>query len=515
MGKSKATVISKEMKTGVTFNDVAGLAEAKVEVMEVVDFLKNPGKYKNLGAKIPKGALLVGPPGTGKTLLAKATAGEANVPFLSVSGSDFIEMFVGVGPSRVRDLFAQARSMNGPCLIWIDEIDAVGRARGKGGAAGGNDERENTLNQLLVEMDGFASSSQVVVMAGTNRPDTLDAALTRPGRFDRTILVDNPDIAGRAEIFRIYLPKVRYAGRPDALQEMSEKLAALSPGFSGAEIANVVNEAALVAARNQKQEIGMTEFHHAMDRQIGGIEKKSKVLGKDEKTRVAHHEAGHAVTGWFLEHAAPLLKVSIVPRGMAALGYAQYVPKERKLYTKEQMMDTMCMMLGGRIAEIIFFGRGSTGAQDDLQKVTRMAYGIITSYGMNNKIGNLSFEQPQGLASNRPYSEHTAELIDEEVRVLVATAYERTMKLLTEKKEVMTELAALLLEKEVLQKEDVISVLGERPWKEASTFEELRTGVVSESVLEPPPAERDDLGEAIPGATLAAKASDTSPAQPR
>jgi len=474
VGKSKPTIINKEAKTGVTFKDVAGLAEAKVEVMEVVDFLKNPGRYADLGAKIPRGALLTGPPGTGKTLLAKATAGEANVPFLSVSGSDFIEMFVGVGPSRVRDLFAQAKTMQ-PCIVWIDEIDAIGKARGRGGMMGGNDERENTLNQLLVEMDGFSTSGQVVVLAGTNRPDTLDSALLRPGRFDRTIEVGNPDIGGRAEIFRVHLPKLRLGVE---MQELSETLASLTPGFSGAEIANVVNEAALTAARREKDAVELDDFHAAMDRVIGGLERKSKVLTKEEKTTVAHHEAGHAVTGWFLQHASPLLKVSIVPRGMAALGYAQYVPKERKLHTKEIMMDTMCMLLGGRIAESIFFGKISTGAQDDLRKVTRIAYSIVTLYGMNSKVGNLSFP-PRGdgqFDSQRPYSEEKAEQVDEEVRILVNSAYERTLELLTSKKELAAQIAQLLLEKEVIHRDDVEKVLGARPWKEATTFEELANG---------------------------------------
>jgi len=464
VGKAKPNIISKEKKTGVTFNDVAGLAEAKVEVMELVDFLKNPQKYRDLGAKIPKGALLVGPPGTGKTLLAKATAGEANVPFLSVSGSDFIEMFVGVGPSRVRDLFAQAKTMQ-PCIIFIDEIDAVGRARGRGAQMGGNDERENTLNQLLVEMDGFSTTGQIVVLAGTNRPDTLDQALLRPGRFDRTINVDPPDVKGRTEIFLVHLKKLKLA---IDMEEVAPKLASLTPGFSGAEIANVCNEAALIAARHKKEAVSLDDFHAAMDRVIGGLEKKSKVLTVEDKTRVAHHEAGHAVTGWFLEHAAPLLKVSIVPRGVAALGYAQYVPKERKLHTKEQMMDTMCMMLGGRVAEHLFFERISTGAQDDLQKVTRLAYSLVTSYGMNGKLGNRSYAPPaEGqLASQRPYSEHTAELVDEEVRALARQAYDRTLALLTEKKDLVAKLAEKLLEKEVILKDDVISVLGERPWQD-------------------------------------------------
>jgi len=465
VGKSKPTIIAKEKKTGVLFKDVAGLAEAKVEVMEVVDFLKNPEKYKSLGAKIPKGALLVGPPGTGKTLLAKATAGEASVPFLSVSGSDFVEMFVGVGPSRVRDLFAQAKTM-APCIIFIDEIDAIGRSRGKGGGMGGNDERENTLNQLLVEMDGFVETGNIVVMAGTNRPDVLDSALLRPGRFDRQIQVDPPDIKGRVEILKVYLPKVKYQEDLE-LDEVAQRLAALTPGFTGAELANVVNEAALIAARYEKESIDFDDFSGAIDRIIGGLEKKSKVLSLEEKTLVAHHEAGHAVTGWFLKHAAPLLKVSIVPRGSAALGYAQYLPKEQKLHTKEQMIDTMCMMLGGRIAEKIFFDKVSTGAQDDLQKVTRLAYSIVTLYGMNDAIGNRSYpsnNQDGSIQHSRPYSEQTAELVDEEVRAIANAAYERTRVLLTEKKDLMAAVAKLLLEKEVIHKSDVEAILGKRPF---------------------------------------------------
>jgi len=465
VGKSKPTIISKEKSTGVSFKDVAGLNEAKVEVMELVDFLKRPEKYQDLGAKIPKGALLVGPPGTGKTLLAKATAGEANVPFLSVSGSDFIEMFVGVGPARVRDLFSQAKAMQ-PCIVFIDEIDAVGKARGRGGSFGGNDERENTLNQLLVEMDGFTSNGQIVVLAGTNRPDTLDPALLRPGRFDRQINIDPPDVKGRTEIFMVHLPKVRTKDDPGKL---AAKLAALTPGFSGADIANVVNEAALIAARHEKDYVFMDDFHAAMDRIIGGLEKKSKVMTVEDKTRVAHHEAGHAVSGWFLEHAAPLLKVSIVPRGVAALGYAQYVPKEKKLYTKAQMLDTMCMMLGGRVAETLFFKDVSTGAQDDLSKVTRLAYSLVTSYGMNDKIGNRSYPPPaEGqMAAQRPYSEQTAEVVDEEARRLAKDSLERTIKLLTEKKDLVKAVAERLMEREVIQREDVIELLGERPWKDS------------------------------------------------
>ena len=507
VGKSKPTIVTKEQNTGVTFKDVAGLAEAKVEVMELVDFLKSPKRYQELGAKIPKGALLTGPPGTGKTLLAKATAGEANVPFLSVSGSDFIEMFVGVGPSRVRDLFAQAKTMQ-PCIIWIDEIDAVGRARNKGGGmGGGNDERENTLNQLLVEMDGFTTTGQIVVMAGTNRPDTLDAALLRPGRFDRNIEVTAPDISGRAEIFRVHLAKLALA---TDMVPLSEQLASLTPGFSGAEIANVANEAALQAARKSKDAVELEDFHAAMDRVIGGLEKRSKVMTVAEKTRVAHHEAGHAVTGWFLEHASPLLKVSIVPRGMAALGYAQYVPKERKLHTKEMMLDTMCMMLGGRIAEFIFFGRISTGAQDDLQKVTRIAYSLVTVYGMSDRIGNMSFPQPQDGQMNkaRPYSEQTAVIVDEEVRAIVNAAYARTVDLLTSKKDLAAALAQELLEKEVIHRADVEAILGKRPWKEAASYEELVHGVGNSR----PAAEAVDEAEVDAGTPGAADAGGAGPA---
>ena len=514
VGKSKPTIITKEQNTGVAFKDVAGLAEAKVEVMELVDFLKRPERYRELGAKIPKGALLVGPPGTGKTLLAKATAGEANVPFLSVSGSDFIEMFVGVGPARVRDLFAQAKAMQ-PCIIFIDEIDAVGKARGRGGVMGGNDERENTLNQLLVEMDGFSSSGQIVIMAGTNRPDSLDSALLRPGRFDRMINVDPPDIKGRAEIFRVHLPRITLA---EPVDEVAKRLAALSPGFSGADIANVVNEAALIAARHKKETVGFDEFDKALDRVIGGLEKKTKVLSVAEKTRVAHHEAGHAVTSWFLEHASPLLKVSIVPRGVAALGYAQYVPKERKLHTKDQMMDTMCMMMGGKAAEALFFKRISTGAQDDLKKVTQLAYALVSTYGMSAKIGHLSYRPPQDgqLASQRPYSELTAEIVDEEARKIANHAYDRTLKLLEEKKELVKALAELLLEKEVIHKADVVAVLGERQWKDSDTYDEIIDGMTA-----PPPtadgpvrAEPVDGGPVPPAEPAAAATSEVPPEVP-
>jgi len=482
VGKAKPNVIKADKKPDVTFRDVAGCDEAKGEVAEFVTFLKETDKFAKLGARMPKGALLVGPPGTGKTMLAKATAGEASVPFLSISGSDFIEMFVGVGPSRVRDLFAQARAM-APCIIFIDEIDAVGRKRGRGGFAGGNDERENTLNQLLVEMDGFNTTSGIVILAATNRADILDDALLRPGRFDRQILVDLPDVTGRRDIFVTHLAKIKLGVD---VESTAQTMASLTPGFSGADIANVCNEAALHAARQQSDAVGLEHFHSAIDRVVGGLEKKTKVMSELERTTVAHHEAGHATVGWFLEHASPLLKVSIVPRGRAALGYAQYVPKEAKLSTKAEMIDTICMMLGGRIAERLFFNKITTGAQDDLQKVTRLAYSLVTTYGMNDLMGNVSYPptKPGDFASTRPYSEQTAELVDREVRALVDGAYERTMALLTDKKHLAKKLAELLLEKEVIMKDDVISVLGPRPWAELNSYAELTTG---EKDAPPPP----------------------------
>ena len=400
IGKSKATLFDKEAQVSVTFNDVAGLEEAKQEVMEIVDFLKNPKKYTNLGGKIPKGALLIGAPGTGKTLLAKAVAGEAQVPFFSLSGSDFVEMFVGVGASRVRDLFRQAKD-KAPCIIFIDEIDAIGRARGKNNIVGGNDERENTLNQLLVEMDGFGTDSGIIILAATNRPDVLDSALLRPGRFDRQVSIDKPDLNGREQIFKVHLKPVKLADGVDA-----KKLSAQTPGFAGAEIANVCNEAALIAARKNKEAVDMQDFQDAIDRVIGGLEKKNKIISPEEKRIVAYHEAGHAIAGWFLEHADPLVKVSIVPRGVAALGYAQYLPKEQFLYTTEQLEDGMCMTLGGRVAEDITFGKISTGAQNDLERITKLAYAMVTIYGMNDKVGNVSFNDTQGeYQFNKPYSE--------------------------------------------------------------------------------------------------------------
>lgn len=460
IGRSKAQLFDKDTKVNKTFKDVAGLEEAKLEVMEIVDFLQNPKKYTNLGGKIPKGVLLVGPPGTGKTLLAKAVAGEAGVPFFSLSGSDFVEMFVGVGASRVRDLFKQAKE-KAPCIIFIDEIDAIGRARGKNLMQGSNDERENTLNQLLAEMDGFGTDSGVIIMAATNRPDILDSALMRPGRFDRQITVDRPDLNGREEIFKVHLqPLTKLSTDVDA-----HKLAAQTPGFAGAEIANVCNEAALIAARHNKEAVDMQDFQDAIDRVIGGLEKKNKIISPEEKSIVAYHEAGHAIAGWYLPHADPLLKVSIVPRGVAALGYAQYLPKEQYLYRTEQLMDSMCMTLGGRIAEAIFFGKISTGAQNDLERITKLAYSMITIYGMNSKVGHVSFHDPQGeYGYQRPYSEKTAELIDEEVRALIQKAYDITEALLTEKKAELELVAKALLEKEILFKSDLETLIGRRPF---------------------------------------------------
>lgn len=480
IGRSKAQLFDKDTKVNKTFKDVAGLQEAKLEVMEIVDFLQNPKKYTNLGGKIPKGVLLVGPPGTGKTLLAKAVAGEAGVPFFSLSGSDFVEMFVGVGASRVRDLFKQAKE-KAPCIIFIDEIDAIGRARGKNLMQGSNDERENTLNQLLAEMDGFGTDSGVIIMAATNRPDILDSALMRPGRFDRQITVDRPDLQGREEIFKVHLlPLTKLSTDVDA-----HKLAAQTPGFAGAEIANVCNEAALIAARHNKEAVDMQDFQDAIDRVIGGLEKKNKIISPEEKSIVAYHEAGHAIAGWYLPHADPLLKVSIVPRGVAALGYAQYLPKEQYLYRTEQLMDSMCMTLGGRIAEDIFFGKISTGAQNDLERITKLAYSMITIYGMNEKVGHVSFHDPQGeYGYQRPYSEKTAELIDEEVRALIQKAYDITKSLLTEKKAELEKVAKALLEKEILFKADLEDLIGRRP------HDPIEEPVVAiESAIETPAAE--------------------------
>ncbi len=461
IGKSKATLFDKAgTKVNITFADVAGLDEAKVEVMEIVDFLKNPKKYTNLGGKIPKGALLIGPPGTGKTLLAKAVAGEAQVPFFSLSGSDFVEMFVGVGASRVRDLFKQARE-KAPCIIFIDEIDAIGRARGKN-AMMSNDERESTLNQMLVEMDGFGTDVGIIVLAATNRPDVLDSALLRPGRFDRQITIDKPDLKGREDIFKVHLKPIKVSHTLDV-----HKLAEQTPGFAGADIANVCNEAALIAARKNKEGVDMQDFQDAVDRVIGGLEKKNKIISPEEKKIIAYHEAGHAICGWYLEHAYPLLKVTIVPRGTAALGYAQYTPKEQYLYNTDQLSDQICMTLGGRASEDIFFGKISTGAQIDLQQITRTAYAMVTVYGMNEKVGNISYYDPnQENTFTKPYSEDTAKLIDDEVRQLIDDAYVRTKNLLTEKKDQVEKLANALLEREVLFQSDVETLIGKRPYEE-------------------------------------------------
>ena len=472
IGRSKATLIEGESKVRVTFDDVAGLDEAKEEIQEIVEFLKFPKKFTDLGGKIPKGALLVGPPGTGKTLLAKAVAGEAGVPFFSLSGSDFVEMFVGVGAARVRDLFKQAKE-KAPCIIFIDEIDAVGRSRGRGQMPGSNDERENTLNSLLVEMDGFATDSGIIIMAATNRPDVLDAALLRPGRFDRQISIDKPDIIGREAIFKVHLKPLKLAADIDP-----KELSAQTPGFAGAEIANVCNEAALIAARRSKTAVDMDDFQEAMDRVIGGLEKKNKIINPLEKKIVAYHEAGHAIAGWFLEHANPLVKVSIVPRGVAALGYAQYLPKEQFLYRTEQLMDEMCVTLGGRAAEEIVFGKISTGAQNDLERITKLAYSMVTVYGMNEKLGNISYYDSKGsdYQFNKPYSETTAREIDEEVRKIIAEAYTRTKKLLTSKKDKLTILAEQLLKKEVLFQSDLEELVGPRPFEQLTSYQEFIKG---------------------------------------
>ncbi|WP_341227240.1 ATP-dependent zinc metalloprotease FtsH [uncultured Arcticibacterium sp.] len=468
IGKSRASLFDTDNKVKISFKDVAGLEEAKEELTEIVEFLKKPEKFTELGGKIPKGALLVGPPGTGKTLMAKAVAGEASVPFFSLSGSDFVEMFVGVGAARVRDLFKQAKE-KAPCIIFIDEIDAVGRSRGKGGMPGGNDERENTLNSLLVEMDGFGSDAGIIIIAATNRPDVLDQALLRPGRFDRQISVDAPDINGREAIFKVHMRPLKLADEVDA-----KKLATQTPGFAGAEIANVCNEAALLAARRGKKAIEMQDFMDAIDREIGGLEKKNKLISPEEKEIVAYHEAGHAVAGWFLEHANPLVKVSIVPRGAAALGYAQYLPKEQFLYRTEQLFEEMCMSLGGRVAEDIVFGKISTGALSDLEKITKMAYGMVTVYGLNEEIGNISFHDSKqsDYAFTKPYSEYTAQKIDQEVKKLVDRAYKMTRELLSSKRKELDILAKALLEREIIFQSDLVGLIGERPFETLTTYQE-------------------------------------------
>jgi cell division protease FtsH len=493
IGKSKATLFDQNSKVNITFADVAGLDEAKEEVMEIVDFLKNPKKYTVLGGKIPKGVLLVGPPGTGKTLLAKAVAGEAAVPFFSISGSDFVEMFVGVGASRVRDLFKQARE-KAPCIVFIDEIDAIGRTRGRGGMQGGNDERENTLNQLLVEMDGFSTDKGVILMAATNRPDVLDSALLRPGRFDRQIGIDRPDIRGREAIFKVHLKTIKTA--PEVKAAI---LAEMTPGFAGAEIANVCNEAALIAARHEKVAIELEDFNYALDKVIGGLEKKNKLIPPDEKKIIAYHEAGHALCGWYLPHAMPLVKVTIVPRGVAALGYAQYLPKERYITRTEQMLDQMCMTFGGRAAEEVVFKKISTGAQNDLDKVTKMAYDMTTIYGMNEKVGQVSFYGMSKDTYQRPYSDNTATLIDDEVRKLLDSQYERAQSLLHEHRDKLELLAHELLDKEVLLKSDLEKLIGPRPSDADETEAQDWVGVVDNAntgelpQVKPPPPTVDDV----------------------
>lgn len=459
IGKSRAQVYDKGRSTNVTFKDVAGLEGAKEEIQEIVEFLKNPKKYTELGAKIPKGALLVGPPGTGKTLLAKAVAGEAKVPFFSLSGSDFVEMFVGVGASRVRDLFRQAKEKS-PSIIFIDEIDAIGRARGKNAGFSSNDERENTLNQLLTEMDGFGTNSGVIILAATNRADVLDSALMRAGRFDRQIYVDMPDLNERKEIFQVHLKPLKLATDIDI-----DFLSKQTPGFSGADIANLCNEAALIAARKEKKVVEKQDFLDAVDRIIGGLEKKNKIITKDEKRAIAYHEAGHATISWLLEHAHPLVKVTIVPRGRS-LGAAWYLPEERQITTTEQILDEMCSALGGRAAEQLTFGKISTGALSDLEKVTKQAYAMVSIYGLNDRIGNISFYDSQGREMfTKPYSEDTARIMDEEVSKIIEAQYQRALRLLSENKDKLAKLADKLLEKEVIFKEDLIEIFGDRPWK--------------------------------------------------
>ncbi|KAG7344023.1 ATP-dependent metalloprotease FtsH [Nitzschia inconspicua] len=467
VGKSNAKKINPE-SVKVSFKDVAGCQQAKTEVMEFVQFLSSPEQFTKLGAKIPKGALLCGPPGTGKTLLAKAVAGEAGVPFYSISGSDFIEMFVGVGPSRVRDLFKEARN-NSPCIIFIDEIDAVGRQRGRGGFSGGNDERENTLNQLLVEMDGFNPTTGVVVLAGTNRVDILDQALTRPGRFDRQITVDKPDLQGRKEIFNVHLKGLTLEGEKE---DYAGRLAGLTPGFAGADIANLCNEAAIVAARRKGDYVTFQDFEKATDRIIGGLE-SNKIMSDHEKEVVAYHEAGHAVAGWFLEHADPLLKVTIIPRSSGALGFAQYLPKETFLRTQEQIMDIVCKALAGRAAEDVFFGRVTTGASDDLKRVTQLVYSTIQTYGMNSRVGQLAYPQnDDGMPGDKPYSDSTAEAMDDEARAIVDAAYIRTVALIKEHKEDVEKVAKLLLEKETITHDDIVDLIGDRPFQGDAQYQE-------------------------------------------
>ena len=478
IGKSRAKVFEKGKGTNTTFKDVAGLEGAKEEIEEIVDFLKNPKKYTELGAKIPKGALLVGPPGTGKTLLAKAVAGEAKVPFFSLSGSDFVEMFVGVGASRVRDLFKQAKE-KAPSIIFIDEIDAIGRARGKNANMGSNDERENTLNQLLTEMDGFGTNSGVIILAATNRADVLDSALMRAGRFDRQIYVDMPDINERKEIFQVHLKPLKLAEGLDI-----DFLAKQTPGFSGADIANICNEAALIAARKKKKSVEKQDFLDAVDRIVGGLEKKNKIITVQEKKTIAFHEAGHATTSWLLEHASPLVKVTIVPRGRS-LGAAWYLPEERQITTTEQLLDEMCSALGGRAAEQIMFGKISTGALSDLEKITKQAYAMVSVYGLSPALGNISYYDSQGQSAfTKPYSEERAKKIDEEVTRIIEEQYERAVKILTENKEKLILLAEKLLEKEVIFKDNLIEIFGKRIWDKEEEKTETLISKIDDAEIE-------------------------------
>tara|TARA_B100000809_G_scaffold47690_1_gene42376 strand:+ start:34222 stop:36303 length:2082 start_codon:yes stop_codon:yes gene_type:complete len=492
IGKSKAQLFDKETATKTTFADVAGLEGAKEEVQEIVDFLKKPQKYTELGAKIPRGALLVGPPGTGKTLLARAVAGEAKVPFFSLSGSDFVEMFVGVGASRVRDLFKQA-SDKAPAIIFIDEIDAIGRARGKGGMQGGNDERENTLNQLLTEMDGFGTNNGVIVLAATNRADVLDRALVRPGRFDRQIHVDLPELIEREEIFEVHLKPLKIDTSVDV-----KFLAKQTPGFSGADIANICNEAALIAARNNKKKVGKQDFLDAVDRVVGGLEKKNKIITDHERKAIAYHEAGHAAVSWLVKYANPLIKVTIIPRGKS-LGAAWYLPEERQITTKEQLLDEMAAALGGRAAEEVFFGKVSTGALSDLEKVTKQAYAMVSVYGLSDKVGNISFYDSSGqneYSMTKPYSEKTAELIDQEVKEMIETSYQRTLGIIRENKDKLTILGDKLLEKEVLFRDDLELIFGKSKFeeelkeekkiskkKEAPKTDEIKEKILNEKIV--------------------------------
>ena len=480
IGKNKAVLFDAMGDQQLTFKDVAGLDEAKEEVVEVVDFLKNPKKFTRLGGKLPKGVLLVGPPGTGKTLLAKAVAGEAGTPFFSLSGSDFVEMFVGVGAARVRDLFRQAKE-KAPCIIFIDEIDAIGRTRGRGMMMGSNDERENTLNQLLVEMDGFNTDKGVIIMAATNRPDILDSALLRPGRFDRQVLLDKPDRRERAEIFKVH---TRHLLLSDTVNH--DVLAGQTPGFAGAEIANVCNEAALLASRKDKESIEMEDFEQAIDRVIAGLEKKNKIISPEEREIVAFHEAGHAITGWFLRYTDPVVKVSIVPRGLAALGYAQYLPEERYLYTKEALLDRMTMAVGGRVAEEIAFQRISTGAQNDLERITKMAYAMVVDYGMSERIGyisfNLSGQANEGPIFDKPYSEETARIIDIEVKSIIDDVRQRAHAMLEEKRDKLDAMAELLLKKEVLGPKELVEILGPRPYGDYVSINGEKTAIDEKTV---------------------------------